>query len=291
MHLQDEVREIVRLEGVVARKEHPELAAAMARLRRQGVLVSVLPGVYAPVAVAAQHDVRLAALVRWAPDAVLLGGTAARLTFWPTLPAHDVECALPWERDPQPGFSFARRRIAPELVTRRRGMHATSPALTALDLCEQHGGDGIDRVLRTRTATLPVLWEAFALSGGRRGNGDRRALLLDSRGLPWSAAERLAHRLLRDARLGGWRANHPIRLEGQKYFLDIAFRDPRLVVEIDGRLHEEDKDVFENDRWRQNALVLDGWTVLRFTWRMLEDHPGLFVKRVKQAVRSIRSAR
>jgi very-short-patch-repair endonuclease len=291
MNLQDEVRSIVRREGVIARREHPQLAGAMARLRRDGALVSVLPGGYAAAAVAGERPVRLAALASWAPDAVLTGNTAAQLTFWPTLPGSEVDCALRWQRAPQPGYRFSRRAIAPELVVHRRRVQVTRPSLTALDLCGQHEGDGIDRVLRTRTATLAGLWEAFALSGGRRGNGDRRALLLDSRDQPWSAAERLAHRLLRAAGVRGWKANWPVTLEGQVCFLDIAFRDLRLVVEIDGRLHEDDLEVFENDRWRQNALVLEGWMVLRFTWRMLEDHPDVFIARVRKALRSIRSAR
>jgi very-short-patch-repair endonuclease len=291
MHLQDEVRSIVHREGVVARRDHPGLVGAMARLRRQGELVSVLPGVYTLSGARDQRAVRLAALARWAPDAVLTGPTAAQLTFWPTLPGAEVECALAWDRDPQPGFCFSRRRVPPELVVQRAGFQVTRPSLTALDLCARVGGDAIDRALRTRTATLDGLWESFALTGGRRGNGDRRALLIDSRDEPWSAAERVAHRLLRAAGVTGWKANHPITLEGQNYYLDIAFAGLRLVVEIDGRLHEDEPQVFENDRWRQNALVLEGWLVLRFTWRMLQDHPEEFVSRVRRAIRSIRSAR
>ena len=291
MSLQDEVRSVVGREGVIARRDHPGLAGAMARLLRQGELVAVLPGVYAPPAVAGERLVRLAALARWAPDAVLTGRTAAQLTCWPKLSGSEIECALRWERDPQPGFCFSRRQVPPELVLRRGGLLVTDPSLTALDLCAAEGGDAIDRALRTRVATLDGLWEAFVLTGGRRGNGDRRALLLDSRDQPWSAAERLAHRLLRAAQVTGWKANRPVTLDGENYFLDIAFPDLRLVVEIDGRLHEDDPEVFENDRWRQNALVLDGWTVLRFTWLMLVDRPNVFVDRVRRAIRSIRSAR
>ena len=291
MRLQDEVRTIVEREGVIARRDHPELLGSMARLRRRGELVSVLPGVYASPTTVDLRAVRLAALGRWAPEAVLTGRSAAQLTFWSTLGGTEVEAALPWDRDPQPGFRFSRRRVPGELVIARSGLQVTCPSLTAIDLCSQHGGDAIDRVLRTRTATLDGLWEAFALTGGRRGNADRRALLIDSRDQPWSAAERLAHRLLRTARVRGWKANAPITLEGQNYFLDIAFRDLRLVIEIDGRLHEDDPEVFENDRWRQNALVQDGWVVLRFTWRMLEDHPEVFIAGVKRAIRSRRSAR
>lgn len=291
MKLADEVRAVVRSQGVIARREHPPLAGAMARLVRDGELVAVLPGVYAGVAVARERPARLAGLLRWAPDAVLLGRTAAQLTFWPGLPGATVECALRWQRDPQEGFAFSKRRVPPELVVERGGFRMTRPDLTALDLCDRLGGDPIDQVLRTRAATLQGLHEALRLSPSRTGNRDRRAVLLDSRDEPWSAAERLCHRLLRAAGITGWRANLPVVLRGQRYFLDVGFPELKLVIEIDGRIHQTDPELFESDRWRQNVLVLEGWTVLRFTWRMLQDQPDVVVTVVEEALCSIRAPR
>lgn len=281
MRLRDEIEAIVRREGVIARKQHPELVGAAERLLRTGALVPVLPGVYGAAGTTGGREVRLAALRCWAPDAVVTGATAGQLTFWPDVPGAEVECALPWEREPQPGFRFSRRRIAPELVLRCRGLQVTCPALTALDLAVELGGEPVDQVLRTRAATLEGLWSALARTSARPGNRDRRRLLVDSRDQPWSEAERLTHRLLRAARVTGWKANHPVTIEGQTYYLDIAFPGLRLVVEIDGRLHEDDEDLFESDRWRQNALVRQGWTVLHFTWRMLQDHPEHVVEAVR----------
>jgi very-short-patch-repair endonuclease len=74
-----------------------------------------------------------------------------------------------------------------------------------------------------------------------------------------------------------------VSLEGCLYFIDIAFPHLKLAIEIDGRLHEEDEDLFESDRWRQNALVADGWRVLRFTWRMLKEHPEIVVAAILHA--------
>jgi very-short-patch-repair endonuclease len=196
-----------------------------------------------------------------------------------------------WERIARPGFTFSRRDIPDDLVVQRGPLRLTSPALTALDLVATCGGDGIDRALRTRMTTLDRMWSAFELTPGRSGNRDRRRMLLDSRDEPWSAAERLCHRLLRAARVTGWQANLPIVLRDQRYFLDVAFPALRLVVEIDGRLHEDDHEVFENDRWRQNALVLEDWQVLRFTWRMLEEHHDQVVAAIQEKIASIRSAR
>ena len=85
----------------------------------------------------------------------------------------------------------------------------------------------------------------------RAGNKERLKLLIDSRDEPWSAAERLSHRLLRTARgITGWKTNLPTHVDGQTYYIDIAFEQQKLAIEIDGRLHETDVDLFESDRWR-----------------------------------------
>ena len=287
--LQDEVRRIVNREGVLVRAEHPELVGAVGRLVRSGALVAVMPGVYAAAPRAEERPVRLLALAARQPDAVLVGRTAAQLTFWPTLPGDVVTYALRHKCLPQPGFSGARRAIDPELVREAPAGRVTVPALAALDLSAELGGDAIDQVLRTRTATLAGLHRAFELSPGRRGNRERLALLIDSRDEPWSEAERLCHRLLRGAGIPGWKSNHPVSVEDQLYFLDVAFPRLRVVLEIDGRLHERDEELFETDRWRQNALVLDGWLVLRFTWRMLTEHPEHVLETIRRAL-AIRAA-
>ena len=125
----------------------------------------------------------------------------------------------------------------------------------------------------------------------RIGNTDRRRLLLDSRDEPWSAAERLAHRILRAAGIRGWKANYRVRCRGRTYYLDIAFPGLKLAVEIDGRFHGLDGAVFENDRFRQNELVRSGWMVLRFTWQMLIEDPEGVVEMVRGALSVARARR
>lgn len=282
--LQDEVREIVGRDGLISRQDHPELSGATERLLRDGALVPVLPGIYSTVTRGRDRDVRIRALARRDPDAVFIDRTAAQLSFWPKLPGDEVSCAVSPARAPSAGFRFVRRRVPPELVQEHAGLRLTVPALTALDLCCEIEGDGIDRALLTRTATLAGMHLALDLTGNRRGNQDRRGLLLDSRDEPWSAAERLCHQLLHSARIAWWKANHAVVVEGRLYYLDVAFPGLKLVVEIDGRLHETEEDLFESDRWRQNALVLDGWMVLRFTWAMLRDHPDKVVRDIRTAI-------
>lgn len=291
MRLQDEVRSIVAREGVVSRRQHPELAGAITSLTAAGHLVALLPGVYVVPERRGDFRHRVLAATVADPDVVLVGETAARLTFWPELTTSTVECTTRWERAPRPGFVFSRRVVPPELVVDHGLLRIADPALTALDLCTSRGGDGIDRALRARATTLDRMRRALELTAGRVGNLDRRSLLLDSRDEPWSAAERLCHRLLREARVHGWKANWPVDVRGSRYYLDVAFPRLKVVLEIDGRLHEDEPDLFESDRWRQNALVLEGWTVLRFTWRMLQEHPDQVLAAVLELVGGESSAR
>ncbi len=281
---QTQIRSVLAAERVIAVRRHPELAGQVRWLVRTGALVPVLPGVFAGPQAASRWEVRLSALAIRIPEAVLVGATAARVSYWPTLRTDAIECAVSGWREPQGGFSFVRRAVPAELICQRAGIRFTDPALTALDPCAVRQGDGIDQALRTRATTLDRLHDALRLTANRRGNAERRALLLDSRDEPWSAAERQCHRLLREAGITGWRVNVPVLVEGQRYYLDVAFSRVRLAIEIDGRLHEDDPQIFENDRIRQNRLVLHGWRVLRFTWSMLTQRPAEVLAVIRDAL-------
>jgi hypothetical protein len=144
------------------------------------------------------------------PDAVVFGGAAARMSFWPDAPMRTIDVAAPTRVASRPGYTFSRRHIPAELVVERAGLRFTTPALTAIDLATFECADAIDIALRTRVATLEGMYEALRLTPNRAGNQQRLRLLIDSRNEPWSAAERLAHRILRAARLTGWEANFAV---------------------------------------------------------------------------------
>jgi hypothetical protein len=144
----------------------------------------VLPGVYAPRLDVDTFDTRISALMAWEPNAILVGAAAARVSFWPTIRVPTVTCAVKHHRQPQRGFHFSRRQVPAELVVSRAGLRYTSPALTALDLCESHGGDAIDEALRARATTLRNLHHALQLTSARVGNAEQRQLLLDAKDEP-----------------------------------------------------------------------------------------------------------
>jgi very-short-patch-repair endonuclease len=75
-------------------------------------------------------------------------------------------------------------------------------------------------------------------------------------------AERRLWQRLRGAQIDGhrFRRQHPIG----RYFADFACEQLRLILEIDGGVHERD-DVVLRDHLRQAELESLGWTVLRFS--------------------------
>jgi very-short-patch-repair endonuclease len=113
---------------------------------------------------------------------------------------------------------------------------------------------------------------------GRHGVGKLRAILDEHFGevaVTDSGFERLF--LVRLAEVGLPRPvlQHEVVVGGRTYRLDLAYPEPMVDIELDGSIHRED-EVWQKDLPRQNALMLAGWTVLRYTWRRYQcDWPGI----------------
>ena len=203
----DVIDELLALDQVILAREHPRLENALVRAASAGRLVRPLPGVFADPGNADQLLTKVAAVSRWDPNAVIRGRAAAALTYWPELEVSTVEVASPTRHTAQAGFAFQRRRIPAELVQRRGPFAFTTPPLTAIELATLDDTDPIDMALRQKVADLASLQHALEQTRKRRGNTERWRVLLDSRAEPWSKAERLAHRLYRDAGITGWVGN------------------------------------------------------------------------------------
>ena len=126
--------------GLISRRDHPALAHTMAWLVRQGRLVPVLTGIYAPPELAHNLEVLMRAIGLRHPDAVVLGAAAARASFWPDAPVRTIEVAASSRLASRPGYTFSRRHIPAELIVERAGLRYTAPALTAIDLAAERAG-------------------------------------------------------------------------------------------------------------------------------------------------------
>jgi len=280
-----EIEHLLDAHGAVARQHHPELARALGWLTTSGRLSAVLPGVYVRAADAADHRARVRALQLLDPNAVLTRRTAASLSFWPDLRVSTVTAAVGSHRVAPPGYSFERRRVCPELVRHHQGVYLTSPALTSLDLVSELGGDAIDRALRVGAVTLGDLRRALELTPHRRGNRQRRETVVDSRDVPWARSERVLHRLLRNAGVVGWRTNVPVTLAEGRFFLDVAFEDVLVALEVDGwEFHARHPGDFDATLRRHSALESAGWRVLHFTWAQLVEEPDWVLAKVVATV-------
>ncbi len=283
----DEIERLLHLgRGVVAVRDHPELARRLQRRCVEGRLIRFGVGVYVAVECAEDPETRILAAARWAVDGVLTGRAAARLSFWPEIALPSITLSIPTKRTTVRGVVLARERLPAELLCWKGPLCLTAPALTALDLVSEVGGEGIDRVLLTRRATLAQLHRALELTPGRHGNRDRRLLLHDSRDNPWSEAERLLHSLLRAAGITGWRANVEVWVRGNQYWLDAKFDGLMLAIEVDGYdVHgPHRRGQFERDRRKWSMLTSAGWRLLHFTWLQLRHDPDWVIEMVVSSI-------
>ncbi|CAN5558554.1 hypothetical protein BH20ACT18_BH20ACT18_05880 [soil metagenome] len=72
------------------------------------------------------------------------------------------------------------------------------------------------------------------------------------------------------------------------YEVDALWPEHKLVVELDSRAYHDSEQPFERDRNKDADLLTAGYSVLRVTWRRLEDAPALEARRL--AVLLARSA-
>jgi very-short-patch-repair endonuclease len=122
---------------------------------------------------------------------------------------------------------------------------------------------------------------------GRDGVGTLRRILDEHYGeaaTTDSAFERLVLVMLVASGLEKPELQHEVRIQGRRYRIDLAYPDKKVAIELDGQVHRE-REVWESDHVRQNALVNAGWRVLRFTWKQYRESPGSIFREVSHALR------
>lgn len=281
----ESLSELLDRESVIRVPRHQQSQAS--RLVRNGCAVRLLPGVLASSAVAHDWRIRALAVPAFDADAVLTAAVAARLTFWPSCPLGTITFASAHRhRLSATGYAATLRTVDPMDQVVGGGITVTTPAMTALDLVTENDASSIDQLLRSRFGTLDQLQRALVNSPHRAGNHHRLLALVDSAMEPWSAAERHLHRSLRRKPVGHrWVSNHPILCGTKQYYADVAIPSRNVIIEVDGFEFHSSRDAFENDRVRQNDLVLAGWVVLRFTWLQLTNDPAGCLDQIRQACR------
>ncbi|SOD71864.1 very-short-patch-repair endonuclease [Jatrophihabitans sp. GAS493] len=173
------------------------------------------------------------------------------------------------------GVRVHRVQLAASAVTERFGMPITTRTETLLDcvgwLPLREGSTLLDRSMQQRWLTARDVEQRLEEQPGRWGNRPLSTLLRQSGDGAHAESERRMIRILRAAGLTGWGVNVAVTVAGSRFVLDFAFVAARIAIEVDGWAFHSDVDRFRADRRKGNALVADGWTLLRFTWADLFD--------------------
>ena len=224
------------------------------------------------------------ALARWTAVRILLETTSS--------PRIDV--VVPRGVEPErPTVPFRTSlRLRPEDVVERGPFRVTSPAFTVCDLAAVTGSQALtrltDRLVAASLLDAEALHEMVTWFAWIEGVERARAVLAELvPALRWtrSDGERAWGRIVVIGGLPTPVANLRVTdADGARRYLDFAWPDRMVAVELD--LHPNHATTIGRraDGARQNALVLQGWTILRFDLADLMQRPDLVLRTVAAAL-------
>jgi very-short-patch-repair endonuclease len=204
----------------------------------------------------------MAAVLACGPEAVLSHRAAGAL--WEILsPPSLIDVTVPGNggRKRRDGLRIHRSAtLLPSHTTLRRAIPVTKPARTLEDL----------RRVLPREEFAQALGEAqfLRLPIGDHFEPDRTRTELEGRFLALCRRHRLP------------RPEVNVRVGPDT--VDFLWRHSRVVVEVDGWEGHRMRSAFEEDRARDARLTLRGYTVVRFTWRRLEDDRAAVAATVRE---------
>ena len=230
-----------------------------------------------------RHGHYMAAVLACGTDAVLSHRSAASLWGLRTSArtAIDVATRTRAGRDRAGIDVHSGSTLAACDLTTVDAIPCTSLARTLLDLAEVVSVRSVERAVERaeilRLLDMGPIDEVLARAGGRRGAAVLRAVLSEIRLGTTLTRSELEERLLAICReaalprpeLNAWIAHS----DGGGAEADFLWREQRLIVEVDGRDVHTTRRAFEHDRRRDQALMLLGWRVVRFTWRQVLFEP------------------
>ena len=244
-----------------------------------------------------------AALLRAGPQASLAGLTAARLEglkgfddkrsiretpiyllvpvgYRRRTPPGDLNVVTHYSRaltdvDAHPTRQPRRTRIARSLIDAAAWMPTERGSIAVLASGVQQGLARVDdlRLVTDRLATLrrrKLIIEVLGdIAGGSQAISELDFLHLVVR--PFGLPEPSRQSARRDRR-------------GHRRWIDAAWDDCKIAVEIDGAQHTEDPLQRWDDMERDIDLTLDGYQTLRFPAWLVRSNPGYVARRIREAL-------
>lgn len=151
-----------------------------------------------------------------------------------------------------------------------------------------HGVRLIDRTKQVDLVTSLELEGAYLRNRGTWGTKLMGELLVRTGDRAHSDLERLGVSILEEAGITGFTVNLRFTLgNGRSVELDIGFEEFKLGLEFDGFPYHSSTEAQLADARRQNDLVGEGWTILRFPPDELVSRRAAFVRLVRDTLRRI----
>jgi very-short-patch-repair endonuclease len=223
----------------------------------------------------------MAAVLASRPDAILSHHSAAALWDLRGYTERAVEVTVPRKSTPPKGIRRHCSFLPADEVTVKKGIPVTSVPRTIFDLAASEDVDAVVSLLRE--AEFRELWDRLSLWDlverypGRRGVRKVRAALErlkeEPPGRRRSKLEERFAPFLRQHRLPLPRFNDWIVLGPKRYRVDCHWPGTGQIVELDGWQGHRTKTAFREDRARDRALRVAGYSVTRLTWSQLDDEP------------------
>jgi predicted transcriptional regulator of viral defense system len=271
---------------LVTDDEVQQLGLTPLSIRRRiesGQLHRVLPGVLSTTAGPYDVPQRALALCLSIPDAVLSHVSAAEYWGIRRVPKDRVDVTVPhntWVLDRRAVVHYSNRMPEHHVLDLVDGVRVTSVARTVFDLGgvldEQGHLSVIEDVRNKGLCTDAELGEVYhdMCGRGRRGSAAWRRLahLTERTGRPaMSELELEFQEALVVAGLAPAVQQHPVVLpNGRTIYLDLAYPDCRLDIEIDHSEWHATASAVEQDKARDLGLAILGWERMRFTDRAIE---------------------
>jgi len=274
-----------RQHGVVSRQQLLALGFGRRAIQRRiesRRLHSLHLGVYAVGHRVVSREGRwMAAVLAVGPEAVLSHHSAAAL--WRIRPSSRsiTDVTTPQKSRSWKGIRRHHKALPLDEIAVKEGIPVTSAPRTIFDLAATEDVDTVASLLRE--AEFLELWDRLSLWDlverypGRRGVRKVRVALerlkSEPPGRKRSKLEERFAPFLRLHHLPLPRFNDWILLGPKRYQVDCHWPGTGQIVELDGWQGHKTRTAFREDRARDRALRVAGYSVTRLTWSQLEDEP------------------
>jgi very-short-patch-repair endonuclease len=186
-----------------------------------------------------------------------------------------VTCRERRRFDRRANLRVHRTLLSPSAVTDYAGLPITTRTETLLDclgwIRPTEACTLLDRAFQQKW--LRPLDLRFRLDDqpGRWGNRQLSDLLAQSEPGTEAESERRLIRILRTHGISGWTPNLPVTIDGRRFRIDLAFKQLKIAVEVEGWAFHRDVARRDADLAKLNGLTAAGWRVLVFNWAQVND--------------------